>query len=414
MGDARGESLPMRGRRGPLWGPLRRLDELPERLRGFFLVNFLALTSSLVTLAILTPIVGSRRMLANLILLAVAEVVLLAGFFAARRFGPRAIVYGVLASVVVFVSGAVLVTPFLSPLFVLLLIAPVLLGVPYLPRREIAGMVVIVLLTSSAVAAFATHRLDLVRTLPPTARVISLAVAVPVVVSVLAYEVVHLYRELTDQASELRESRNQVVEVANAARRSLERDLHDGAQQQLVGMSVQISRIRDLLGGDADPEVAAALRELNRQAMASIRELRELAQGIYPPLLAERGLNAALHAAARRSTLPCTLLDEPIPRLAAQVEAAVYFCILEALQNAAKHSGAGEVTVQIRAVPQLEFAVIDDGAGFDPAAASSRGGLLGMEARVAAVGGILSVDSAPGAGTTIRAAFPADPAELGG
>ena len=401
MGDARGES---RMRRFPGMGVEQW--HLPDRLRGFFIVNFLGLTGSLVGLAILTPIVGSRRMAANLALLALAWVVLMAGWLTTRRYGPRSIVYGVLGSVIVFVSGAVLVTPFLAPLFMLLLMAPVLLGVPYLPRREVVGMVLVVLVASSAVAAFATHRLDLVRELPPTARVLSLALAVPVVVSILAYEVVHIYDELTDQASELRQSRNQVVDVANAARRSLERDLHDGAQQQLVGMSVQISRIRDLLGPEADPEVAAALRELNHQARQSIRELRELAQGIYPPLLAERGLNAALHAAARRSTLPCTLLDEPIPRQPAQVEAAVYFCILEALQNAAKHSGAVEVTVQIRAVPRLEFAVIDDGVGFDPDSAGASGGLLGMEARIAAVGGRLSVRSTPGGGTTIRAAFP--------
>jgi signal transduction histidine kinase len=174
-------------------------------------------------------------------------------------------------------------------------------------------------------------------------------------------------------------------------------------------MSVTIERARKELLAGRHEGATALMGQLAADNREVLLELRELARGIYPPLLVERGLVAALQSAARRSTVPVTLDVADFVRPSRQVEAAAYFCILEALTNAAKHSGAGEVLVTVRGLPHLRFSVSDDGVGFDRAAVTP-GGLLGMEARIAAAGGTLRLETAPGRGTTLRGEFvPADP-----
>ena len=212
------------------------------------------------------------------------------------------------------------------------------------------------------------------------------------------------YARLQGQSAELVESRRRVVEVADAARRSLERDLHDGAQQRLLASSVTIERARKELQAGRHESAAALLDQLAADNREIVTELRELARGIYPPLLTERGLVAALQSTARRSAVPVTLDVADVERTDPQVEAAAYFCILEALTNAAKHSGATEVHVTLRGRPHLSFTVSDDGRGFDRDEMDA-GGLLGMEARVAAAGGTLTLDAGPGRGTVVRGEF---------
>jgi signal transduction histidine kinase len=213
------------------------------------------------------------------------------------------------------------------------------------------------------------------------------------------------YTRLKEQSAQLTESRTRIVEVADAARRSLERDLHDGAQQRLLATSVTIERARKELEAGRQDSAAALLGQLAADNREILVELRELARGIYPPLLSERGLVAALQSTARRSTVPVTLDVADFQRPSRQVEAAAYFCILEALTNAAKHAGATEVLVTVRGMPHLTFSVSDNGSGFDQALVEA-GGLLGMEARVAAAGGTLRLQTAPGRGTTVRGEFP--------
>lgn len=202
---------------------------------------------------------------------------------------------------------------------------------------------------------------------------------------------------------DLSASRARIVAAADHSRRQIERDLHDGAQQHLVALAVKLGLARQLL--DADPAtVATLLEELRGDAQATLTSLRELAHGIYPPLLMDRGLSEALRAAANRAVLPTDVLAD-VGRYDSDVEAAVYFCCLEAMQNAGKHAGEGaRMSVTVTASEsELCFEVADDGAGFDATDAARTGhGFVNMADRLGAIGGSLDVDSAPARGTRIR------------
>jgi signal transduction histidine kinase len=216
--------------------------------------------------------------------------------------------------------------------------------------------------------------------------------------------------EVRRQADELRASRARIVEAGDAQRRAIERDLHDGAQQHLVALAVNVNLARQL--SDSDPDTAKEmLEQIGHDLQDAVQELRNLAHGIYPPLLMDRGLTEALNAAATRAALPTTVNAEGVGRYSQAIEAAVYFCCLEALQNAAKHAGDGAeatITVQEEAGALL-FSVADDGAGFDMASGVQRGhGFVNMSDRVGAIGGSIAVESAPGSGTRIRGRIPLD------
>ena len=211
-------------------------------------------------------------------------------------------------------------------------------------------------------------------------------------------------REREALRDDLRDSRARLVAAADAERRRMERDLHDGAQQHLVLLRLQIRAVERRLGAD-DPAVGE-LRSGIDQAMV---ELRDLAHGIYPAALEADGLAAALREASTRGAVPVAVEadDARFPR---EIEAAVYFCCLEALQNAGKHGGEGtsaKVTVAAGREGALDFTVTDTGPGFDVAAANSSHGLQNMRDRIGALGGRLEICSAPGAGTTVRGTVPA-------
>jgi signal transduction histidine kinase len=214
--------------------------------------------------------------------------------------------------------------------------------------------------------------------------------------------------EVRRQADELRASRARIVAASDAARRQIERNLHDGAQQHLVALAVNVRLARKL--AETDPAASLELLDqLGLDLQDAVQELRALAHGIYPPLLIDRGLEEALRAAAGRAALPTTVEASGIGRYSPETEAAAYFCCLEALQNAGKHAGEGaSVTISVSTEGErLVFEVADDGAGFDPAGVAGKGaGFVNMSDRVGAVGGTLSVDSAPGRGTTISGWIP--------
>jgi len=218
--------------------------------------------------------------------------------------------------------------------------------------------------------------------------------------------------EVRRQADELRASRARIVEAGDAQRRRIERDLHDGAQQHLVALAVNVNLVRQI--ADSDPDAAKAmLEQIGGDLQEAVQELRNLAHGIYPPLLMDRGLAEALSAAAGRAAIPTGVEAEGIGRYPEQVEAAVYFCCLEALQNAAKHAGDGaEAMVRVwEDEGALLFEVRDDGAGFDLASRAHEGhGFVNMGDRVGAIGGSISVESAPGQGTAIRGRIPLESA----
>ncbi|WP_330865985.1 sensor histidine kinase [Nocardioides sp.] len=375
------------------------------RLRRFALINATSLVSATVLLTaiyLLGPRYTEIRQITVVLLM--ASVVMVGGLALAPVLGADGVTFALLTSALIFAFGCVWVSPWLSPLAVLVLLVPLIVAYPFLGRRTLTVAVVVVLVSVTATAAMAEQRRMLGEDFPT--HVLSLVVSVPVVVVVIMIVVRQNHQELHDRADQLRESRRQVAQVADAARRSLERDLHDGAQQRLVSMSVLISRVRQLIDRGDLVQARLAVDDLGEQNLLAINELRELARGIYPQLLAERGLVAALAAAARRSTVPATVRAEPLERQSQEVESAVYFCILEALQNAAKHSGADQVEIRLHGDPRLEFAVIDTGRGFDPSSVEQDGGLLGMAVRIRAAGGELRVESAPGQGTAVRGSFP--------
>ncbi|MHB8693957.1 MAG: HAMP domain-containing sensor histidine kinase [Solirubrobacteraceae bacterium] len=208
---------------------------------------------------------------------------------------------------------------------------------------------------------------------------------------------------------EVRASRERIVATADEERRRLERDLHDGAQQHLVLLGLKLGIAERLV--DQDPAaVTETLGELRRDLDRALAELRNLAHGIYPAVLENEGLSGALGEAAQRAAIPTRLECDGTGRYRPELEAAVYFCCLEALQNAAKHAGAGaSATVRIGEHNQiLTFEVADDGSGFDLPVHLTSAGLQNMNDRIGALRGTLEVTSAPGKGTAVAGAIPLD------
>jgi signal transduction histidine kinase len=205
---------------------------------------------------------------------------------------------------------------------------------------------------------------------------------------------------------DLRESRRRIVSAQDERARKLERDIHDGAQQQLVALSVELRLAEGMI--ERDPVKARTmLGELQTQTTGVLEDLRDLARGIYPPLLADKGLPAALEAQARRSPVPVRVEPDGVGRYGPETEAAVYFCCLEALNNVAKYADASAVEIRLsQRDGELRFEVADDGRGFDASGTGHGTGLQGMTDRLDAIGGSLEVMSAPGHGTTIAGSVP--------
>jgi signal transduction histidine kinase len=204
----------------------------------------------------------------------------------------------------------------------------------------------------------------------------------------------------------LRSSRARMVESGERERLRLERDLHDGAQQRLMAIRIKLELARESAEGQ---ELKAHLAELDSDAAAAVEELRELAHGIYPPVLRERGIADALRAFAQAVVSnPVRIVDQGVGRAPASIELAVYYCALEAIQNAVKHSGPGSsITVTIaRPNGRIDFEIADNGVGFDPAVQVDGMGLVSMRDRVAAVGGELTLDSSPGHGAAVVGSVP--------
>jgi signal transduction histidine kinase len=206
--------------------------------------------------------------------------------------------------------------------------------------------------------------------------------------------------------AELRASQARIVAVADAERRRIERDLHDGAQQQLIVLAIELRRARELI--ERDPVAAAAgLDRAGAAAGAAIEELGALARGIFPPVLRDSGLVAALRVAARRNHAPIDLRVDCFARPAPAVEAAVYFAVIEALQNATKHAPDARVRVHVgERRGRIVFEVADDGPGFDAASAERGNGMRNIADRVGALGGTVLWDAGRGRGTRVRGEVP--------
>jgi signal transduction histidine kinase len=212
--------------------------------------------------------------------------------------------------------------------------------------------------------------------------------------------------QIAVQAAELRASRQRIVTAQDEERRRLERNIHDGAQQHLVALAVKLRLAKTAIA--ADPERGRTmLEEIGGEIDGALDTLRALALGIYPPLLEEQGIAPALAAQYMRSGLPVRMDADATGRYPIEIEAAVYFAALEALQNAAKYAEARAIAIAIQpADGELRFSVRDDGVGFDPAIKGEGSGLAGIRDRLAVFGGDATIESVPGRGTVVRGRVP--------
>jgi signal transduction histidine kinase len=212
--------------------------------------------------------------------------------------------------------------------------------------------------------------------------------------------------QISAQAGELRVSRQRIVAAHDAERRRLERNIHDGAQQHLVALAVKLRLAKSVAA--RDPEKARRMLEgLLGETMEALDTLTDLSRGIYPSVLEEHGIAAALEAQAARSTLPIGIEVDGVGRYPIEAEAAVYFCCLEALQNASKYADATSIEIRVaESGDELAFSVTDDGSGFDPATSGAGSGLQNMRDRVAAIGGGVEITSSPGRGTKVNGRIP--------
>jgi len=210
--------------------------------------------------------------------------------------------------------------------------------------------------------------------------------------------------ELTAQVSELEGARSRIIAAADGERRRIERDLHDGAQQRLVALALNL-RMAEQRAADGDPDAVELVRQAGEEANLALKELRDLARGIHPAILTNRGLAAALEDLASRATLPVDVVATPDERLPAAVEAAAYFVVSECLANIGKHASAKTATVAVSARDgRLTVEVSDDGVG--GAELDGGSGIQGLADRVGALSGSLALDSPAGAGTRVTALIP--------
>ena len=231
--------------------------------------------------------------------------------------------------------------------------------------------------------------------------------------ALVALENHRLTARIESSLRQTRESRARILVNADAQRRRIEQNLHDGAQQRLVALRVQLELTEELLKQDPERGLAK-LHTLGPSVEETIDEIRSLARGVYPSLLADRGLAEALRAAAQTGPIHAVVRPDGVGRYSSEVESAVYFCCLEALQNAYKHAeGAKTISISLADGDSLRFEVSDDGAGFDVGATPAGAGLTNMRDRLAAIGGEVTVSSSSGGGTVVSGSVLLPPATNG-
>lgn len=317
----------------------------------------------------------------------------------------------------------VIILPDTLPIAMQNVIGPVVLAATYLDRRLVRRLVPGTILVAIAISfiSFTTDGVGLDDVAP---RWLYLTVILAyvganmwlVMGDIQELNLVHLRslqrtirqnRQLQAADRALRESRRRLLVAADAERVRLERDLHDGAQQRLVSLSLQL-RLAAELAEEGRAPTGESLMALHHEATEAVDELRDLAQGVYPARLHELGLARALHAVARRSPVRIDIDDRTSAPIDASTQVALYFVCVEAIQNATKHAGS-DATITISLVADgddLVVTVTDDGPGFDVEALVDSRGLVNMDDRVGALDGELTIDSSPGAGTTVTARLP--------
>jgi signal transduction histidine kinase len=408
--------------------PAGRLDRGP--IAAFLWFDLRAAVAGILVLAVLNGLfvrVTAIWLILPSLLILVAALTLAGRWLAAGLLlGPLGLL--TTANWLVAVTVAVIL-PFMWPVMVVTAIMPVILVTPYLDSRRLAAAIAGAGATVVAAASVGLANDDggAIPDLVDWAEFLLVIGGLGALVVPCGLIVWHANRvqaeelrqavvvndELRRARDELVASRRRVVEAADNERRRIERDLHDGAQQRLVALVVGL---RLLQGRTADrPDLDETVADLAADANRAIEELRELANGIHSPVLRSHGLPGALRAAARRSPLPVELTLDELDRPDPSIETALHFVALEALTNAAKHAPEASVAVALSAEDDgLRLVVEDDGPGFDPTGEARSNGLDNMADRLAAIGGRLTIDAAPGRGTRIIATVDGDVADRPG
>jgi signal transduction histidine kinase len=319
-----------------------------------------------------------------------------------------------------FIALAVpLIATFAWPILTMAALLPAVVAPPYVPRARLGRYLYVSVAVAVGAAAIGvlqdvTGFTDELPTWLPNAVLIGFTPFIAwMMVEISLQNSTRLQAALEEQAAQavsLQASRVRLVEATDRIRRQVERDLHDGAQQRLVALGLALRLAEDRCVRDPQG-TAAALGGLRDEVHAARNELRDLAHGVYPSVLTQHGLPDALAAAADRCPIPVRLRAMDASRYPPPIEAAVYFCCVEALQNAAKHAGDTariELTLA-REGDRLRFAIADDGAGFDPGMRPNGDGFDNMRDRLGAAGGTLNIDSRLGSGTTVAGWLPAAP-----
>ena len=393
------------------------VDRKAQRLRTFILLD-----AATTAVSVVFVVVMRLAAVDNDWLWVVAIIVALGGVTMAA--GLRPLARGDLGAALLYLSlanwgvslCAVAIATFAWPIMVLASLLPAVFAVPYVTAAQLRVFVAMrfILSVASVAIGLGGDFSGLTEDAPDWVRDTVLFAFTPFMSLLVVQAGLASSRELQatlgealDANDELTASRARLVAATDRERRRIERDLHDGAQQRLVGMSVHLALAKELTTTDPDA-AAAVMTQVREQLREAQRELRQLVRGVYPPVLSEHGLPAALRAVADEVHLPIELDIEPVERHDADVEAAVYFCVLEALQNAGKHAGSdATVHLRLREVGSwLEFAVSDDGHGFDAVDRLWGSGFTNMQDRLGAARGTLEVTSAPGSGTTITGRVP--------
>ncbi|MGB0114773.1 MAG: histidine kinase [Ilumatobacteraceae bacterium] len=317
--------------------------------------------------------------------------------------------------------GSTFVATFQWPIQLQVALLPLVLAATFVSRDRLRLFVVFSLVAAAAVAGLGLLQdvTGLSDSVPNWLKTVVLLITAPPFAALMVLVMVQhnsrleavlegervVREQLSEQAEELRRSRQRVVAATDRERRRIERDLHDGAQSRLVAVNLKLAAARSSLRTDPGG-VDAQLEEVRNEVQLAHAELRSLAHGLYPTVLTQHGLVAAVSAVADRSPAPIRLDLAPVGRFPAEVEAAIYFCVLEAVQNAAKHADADRVDIRLfRTDSEIVLVVADDGVGYSSVDTVGHG-LTNIRDRLGAIRGDLDVTSAPGRGTTMTATVP--------
>jgi signal transduction histidine kinase len=366
-------------------------------------------TAVIMLLAVHLLVYASPYVLVLAALVACAGGVMALGSFPLRAGRPAAAVAYLAVANYLAALLATSIATFAMPVLLVSSLLPAVLAVPYVSRGLLRWYVAGSFVTALGVAMLGSLQDvtgfsdDLPTWVPPTV----IVGFTPFVAGMVAFMALTNATALRANAEALRVSRARVVAAGDRERRRIERDLHDGAQQRLTGVAVRLARTQERIA-EVEPAAAGELGELRQELRGAIVELRDLAHGIYPPALTERGLTAAVRNALATFPLPVAAELSAAGRYPPGAENAVYFCCLEALQNVLKHApSATRVAITLAELDAtLRFEVQDDGPGFDQSAQASGVGFDNMADRLGAVGGDVAVTSALGRGTSVVGVVP--------